>query len=759
MEGSLTLTRVISDLHIHSKYSRATSEKMVIEEITRFARIKGLNLVGTGDFTHPRWLKKLSEDLVEVSDTGLYKPAKDPDSPVHYMITGEVSTIFTFEGKVKKIHHVILTPSLEAAVQVNDRLARYGNLTVDGRPILNMTAPQLVEEIMGVSDENMIVPSHAWTPWFSIFGAFSGFDRVEDCYQDMTKHIPALETGLSCYDEETEVLTENGWKKFPEIEKHDKVATINPKNFRLEYQKPTNYFSYYYRGKMFSQKGKSIDLLVTPNHKMWVKRRRGKEYEFIGAENLPKNVRYKTNAKWEGRERKWFVLPSVYEDRHRNKIKEKKILMDDWLEFLGYFLSEGNINYSHRSYRIKISQRKNIIREKIKDCIKRLGFHFSEDRDNTVISNKQLFEYLKQFKKDKERFIPREILKLPSRQLKILFNALMDGDGSFSKGWAYSTSSKKLADDFQELLLKIGYSGSISNSRGDECIVSINRKTTTPLLNCGQRYDGRSWMDYEGKVYCIEVPNHTLYVRRKGKACWCGNSDPPMNWRLSALDEYALVSNSDSHSAWPWRIGREANVFELERLTYQEVVDAIRRKDPERFKFTIETDPAYGKYHWTGHRDCNVSLSPQEAIKFGNRCPVCRKRLTKGVEQRVEELADRPMGFRPEGAIGYMHLLPLSEIIATVLGATYPGTQRVWSVYNPLVARFGDEYTVLIDAPKQEMSKVVDPKIAEAIIRVREGKVRVTPGYDGIYGQLVIFEEGEEEPLERVKQRSITNFM
>ncbi|KPV64824.1 MAG: hypothetical protein AOA65_0791 [Candidatus Bathyarchaeota archaeon BA1] len=341
-----------------------------------------------------------------------------------------------------------------------------------------------------------------------------------------------------------------------------------------------------------------------------------------------------------------------------------------------------------------------------------------------------------------------------------MFNALMDGDGSFSGGWTYSTSSKKLADNFQELLLKIGYSCSISNSRGDEYVVSINRKSTTPFLNCGQDCEGRSWEDYRGEVYCLEVPNHTLYVRRNGKACWCGNSDPPMNWRLSTLDKLALVSNSDSHSSWPWRIGREANVFELERLTYQEVIDAIRKRDPTRFKFTIETDPAYGKYHWTGHRNCNVSLSPQEAIKLGNRCPVCHKRLTKGVEQRVEELADRPMGFKPEGAIGYLHLLPLSEIIGTVFGITYPGVQKVWSIYNSLVARFGDEYTVLMDAPKEEISKIVDPKIAEAIVRVREGRVKITPGYDGVYGQLVIFEEKKEAPpLEKVKQRSITDFL
>ena len=110
------------------------------------------------------------------------------------------------------------------------------------------------------------------------------------------------------------------------------------------------------------------------------------------------------------------------------------------------------------------------------------------------------------------------------------------------------------------------------------------------------------------------------------------SSDPPMNWRLSAIDRFALVSNSDCHSSWPWRIGREANVFELERLTYDEVVDSIRKKDAKRFRFTIETDPAYGKYHLTGHRNCEVSRSPHEAMKFGNLCPICRKNLTKGVE-------------------------------------------------------------------------------------------------------------------------------
>jgi uncharacterized protein (TIGR00375 family) len=408
---------------------------MSIGEIARFARIKGLNLVGTGDFTHPKWLREIRETLVPEPNTDLYKVAGNTDSPVQFMLTTEVCTIFNFENAVKKIHHVILTPSVETAVQISDVLKRYGNLDADGRPMLNMTAPHLVEAVMGTSSENMVFPAHVWTPWFSVFGAFSGFDSIEECYQDMTKHIHALETGLS--------------------------------------------------------------------------------------------------------------------------------------------------------------------------------------------------------------------------------------------------------------------------------------------------------------------------------------SDPPMNWRLSWLDKLTLLSNSDCHSFWPWRIGREANVFELERTNFREVVDAVCSKDTARFKFTIETNPAYGKYHWTGHRNCNVSLSPKEAQKFGTICPVCRRKLTKGVEQRVEELADRPANFRPNDAPGFMRLLPLSEIIATVLGTSSPSTQAVWRIYNSLVDKFGDEYTVLINASKDALTEVVEAPIADAVLRVRTGSVSVVPGYDGVYGKLVLGVGGsaEETRRGRVQQLNLADFL
>ena len=409
---------------------------MSIPEIARYAKIKGLNLVGTGDFTHPEWLKEITQTLTPEQDTGLFKLTSNTDSQIRFMLTTEVCTIFNYKSESKKVHHVILTPSMDTAAQINESLKRYGDLASDGRPILDMTAPQLVEQVMAVSSENMIFPAHAWTPWFSVFGAFSGFDCIEDCYQDMTKHIHALETGLS--------------------------------------------------------------------------------------------------------------------------------------------------------------------------------------------------------------------------------------------------------------------------------------------------------------------------------------SDPAMNWRLSKLDRFALVSNSDCHSFWPWRIGREANVFELEKFAYSEVIGAIKTNDPARFKFTIETDPAYGKYHWTGHRNCKVSLSPQEAKNFSNICPVCRRKLTKGVEQRVEELADRPANFKRDGAPGFLRLLPLSEIIAAVLGTDSPSTQAVWKNYNLLVEKFGNEYTVLIDTPLDALATVVDAPIAQAIIKVRNGTAKVTPGYDGVYGQLVLGVDAPavkpKPPQVKVQQLNIADF-
>jgi len=224
------------------------------------------------------------------------------------------------------------------------------------------------------------------------------------------------------------------------------------------------------------------------------------------------------------------------------------------------------------------------------------------------------------------------------------------------------------------------------------------------------------------------------------------SSDPAMNWRLSALDNITLISNSDSHS--PRKIGREANVFDVE-LNYSAIIQTIKEKDSRKFLYTIEFFPEEGKYHYDGHRSCGVRLSPSESKKCNNVCPVCGRPLTIGVMNRVEELADRPYDFRPENAIPFKSLVPLNEIVAESLGVG-SASQRVEVEYKKLIDNLGSEFHVLLEASREELVSATLPEIAEGILRVREGKVSLDPGYDGVYGKVKIFSQGEQkQPLKQ----------
>ncbi|HUI86186.1 MAG TPA: endonuclease Q family protein [Nitrososphaerales archaeon] len=396
--------RITADLHIHSRYALATSRDTDLEHLAEGARTKGLNLLGTGDITHPLWLKELKSKLKPGDGEGIFAYRG-----MNWILTGEVSVVYEQAGKIRKVHHLVNVPDLETAEQISEALSKYGNMSSDGRPILKgLGSAEMVEILTGLSSSVVIIPAHAWTPWFSVFGSKSGFDSLEDCFLDQTGKIFAIETGLS--------------------------------------------------------------------------------------------------------------------------------------------------------------------------------------------------------------------------------------------------------------------------------------------------------------------------------------SDPPMNWRLSSLDRIALVSNSDAHSPNPWRLGREANVFDLEALTYRELFDAIRSKDPRRFLYTIEVDPSYGKYHFTGHRKCDVSMSPRESMARSNLCPKCGKKMTVGVLQRVEQLADRPEGFAPKGAVPYRNLLPLYEIVSFAMGVNRLYANRVLEVQNRLTAAFGNELNVLLGAPEDDLAKVTSAPIASAIIAVRENRIRLRPGYDGVYG-------------------------
>jgi len=227
------------------------------------------------------------------------------------------------------------------------------------------------------------------------------------------------------------------------------------------------------------------------------------------------------------------------------------------------------------------------------------------------------------------------------------------------------------------------------------------------------------------------------------------SSDPEMNWRLSALDAITLLSNSDAHS--PNRLGREANAFDCE-LDYREIAETIRKKDRKKFLFTIEFFPEEGKYHYDGHRKCGVIFSASQTKANQYLCPKCHKKLTVGVMHRVEELADRPEGFIPKNAIPSIHLIPLEELIAEAMGYRV-GAKAVEGEYERLLERGGSEFQILLDATPDELASFVPAKILEAIVRMRQGKVSIIPGHDGVYGKITLFPEKREgeESKEQLK--------
>ncbi len=396
---------------------------MVPEGIWKWAQLKGITVVGTGDFTHPMWFKELGEKM-EPTGNGLFRlkadfqPETVPEScraDVFFLLSVEISCIYKKNGKTRKIHCLVFVPDLASAAKFNLALSRIGNIRSDGRPILGLDAKELLKITLDTSPQAMFIPAHAWTPHFSVFGAASGFDSLEECFEELTPHIHAVETGLS--------------------------------------------------------------------------------------------------------------------------------------------------------------------------------------------------------------------------------------------------------------------------------------------------------------------------------------SDPPMNWRLSALDGITLVSNSDAHSA-P-KLGREANIFDVE-VSYGAIMEAIKTR--KRFMGTIEFFPEEGKYHYDGHRVCDVRFSPGETKQHDYRCPVCGKRLTVGVMHRVELLADRKHGFKPPGAPPYHSLIPLQEVLAEARGVG-ANSKSVQDEYMNLLVRLGNEFKVLMDEPLAEIARAASPLVAEAIARMRSGKVHIKPGYDGEFGQIKIFETAERKEI------------
>lgn len=395
---------MIADLHLHSRFSRATSPHINFENLVKWAKIKGLNLLGTGDFTHPEWLKEIKDRLIEKN--GLYYFQDFP-----FIISGEISLIYTQNDKGRRIHFVVLVPSLEIADKINSYLDTKGRRDYDGRPIFNLSCESFIRDIMEISKDIELIPAHIWTPWFSLFGSMSGFDSIKEAFGSQINNIHAIETGMS--------------------------------------------------------------------------------------------------------------------------------------------------------------------------------------------------------------------------------------------------------------------------------------------------------------------------------------SDPSMNWLIKELEDKAIISFSDSHSFWPFRMGREATVFRKVN-SYKEIIDQIRNKT---FIATIETDPAYGKYHWDGHRNCGFSCNPEKSKELNGKCPICKRNLTIGVENRVVQLSTNPKDYKPSNAKTYYILLPLHEVIALSLNTSDLQSKKVWIIYNNLIKAFSNEFNILLKVKKEDLGKVVDDKLVDLILRNREGKIKVKPGFDGEYGKALMAEK------------------
>ena len=213
------------------------------------------------------------------------------------------------------------------------------------------------------------------------------------------------------------------------------------------------------------------------------------------------------------------------------------------------------------------------------------------------------------------------------------------------------------------------------------------------------------------------------------------SSDPAMNWRISKLDRYQLVSNSDAHS--PSKLGREANLLDID-CSYEGLYRAIQTG--EGLEGTVEFFPEEGKYHFDGHRKCGVSLSPVEAERLGGICPVCGKKLTMGVDHRVEQLADRAEGFVKKDSKKYESLVPLPEVISTCMGYS-AASKKVQGCFEQMIQTLGTEFDILRNVPSEDIKSCAGERIAEGIENVRTGNVKRIPGYDGEYGKIELFDE------------------
>jgi intein/homing endonuclease len=365
--------------------------------------------------------------------------------------------------------------------------------------------------------------------------------------------IPEVGDKMACFDENTDVLTESGWKSVKNVSKEDKVATLqNGEN--LEYHNPINTFEYDYEGKMYHLESQQLDMMVTPNHKLYVKKRNSEAFELISAEIVfGKRVSHKKNGEWGVPDTNVFVFPKCDKISNMSRVEyqEKTVIMKDWLYFLGIWYAEGWATGTEEHGSIGFAANKKRVQEKLFEVLQNMDieFSFNEITKKLNIYNKQIYLVLYPLSVGAlQKTLPNFVWSVSKVEARCLLEGMLLGDGSKQGStWSYWTSSSKLAEDVQRLSFHCGWSSNITSPPGrkagsqvtlkngriitsthDGYRVSIVTTKNTPTVNHGhihqQNAQTEEWVDFEGKVYCLEVPGNIMYVRRNGKSYWTGNS-------------------------------------------------------------------------------------------------------------------------------------------------------------------------------------------------------------------------------------------
>jgi hypothetical protein len=424
---------------------------------------------------------------------------------------------------------------------------------------------------------------------------------------------------MHCYSDDTDILTENGWvslKYLVNNKKQYKVATLNIKSGFVEYQNIIKFHKYKYNGKMVNIGGKyrCTDILVTPNHNILNSPMKSNNWRLTEANKLSKNVKLRRDFNYINNlpDVEWFYLPSIEKYKNNNtcyNIGIKKIKMNDWLGFFGIWIAEGSAfcNKNKKNYTVNIKQTKQNGKVFIRKILKKCGFKFYEQpTGDFIISNKQLYMYLSQFGHSWQKYIPIELKKLNKRQLGILINAMILGDGHiYRKSYKdYNTNSLYLRDDVQEIALKLGYCSSYTICKKEKKLnvykvsFSVNKKYPRQNNGC----NSYKLIDYDGFVYCVSVDNKTVMVRRNGKTCWCGNSELSealeelrKNYQAREISTFKeIMPNNAYYMGGENGIKPEGWLVELADCVIR-ILDFVRSKDINNFEEIILKKMEYNR--------------------------------------------------------------------------------------------------------------------------------------------------------------------